>query len=70
MSLHTEDEVIDILNDMIEQEGSVPVFALKNDVCSEMVRLIIKRQRPPTGNVLKAAGFRKVIRYEKIEDEG
>ncbi len=61
----TQDEVVERLQQVCDEAGGMAALANKISVSNESVRIILNGNRPPTGKVLKAAGYKKVVLYVK-----
>jgi hypothetical protein len=60
-------KVVARLQELIGEHGGVRQLSEHLEVSDEAIYMILRGTRPPTGKVLEATGFRKVIRYARIE---
>jgi hypothetical protein len=65
-ALHTSKDVVAELEKLCEAAGGPKKFAASLGVSYEQVRIILLGKVPPTGKVLEACGFKKMVFYEKV----
>lgn len=61
----TDDDVRALLRAAIKEAGSQLAFAADKDVDRTCLSSILSGQRPPSPQVLRALGLRRVVTYER-----
>lgn len=61
----SQEKVVERLHEVCNEAGGISNLADQINVSHESVRIILTGRRPPTGKVLKATGYRRMIVYVK-----
>jgi hypothetical protein len=62
-----DDDVREMLRRAIKQAGSQLAFAVEHDIDRTCLSSILSGNRPPSPQVIRALGLRKVTSYENLD---